>query len=165
MSVSPAHASGALWGRSRRWRGGVAGGHPESVFILRFHVLKAKTTKPRPMCRLILNREQRRPYSSLTHPLTRTRTRIQSHMAQKPVLRGEVGCACVAREVGVERGGMGERGCARRPLTHPLSQATSCVFRITPHYTKRQNSLRYLCGSRPLKGTALRAGPRWLHPS
>ena len=38
---------------------------------------------------------------------------IQSHMAQKPVLRGEVGCACVAREVSVERGGMG-RGCARR---------------------------------------------------
>ena len=35
---------------------------------------------------------------------------IQSHMAQKPVLRGEVGCACVAREVSVERGGMGERG-------------------------------------------------------
>ena len=33
---------------------------------------------------------------------------IQSHMAQKPVLRGEVGCACVAREVSVERGGMGE---------------------------------------------------------
>jgi len=25
-----------------------------------------------------------------------------------------VGCACVAREVRVERGGMGERGCARR---------------------------------------------------
>ena len=39
---------------------------------------------------------------------------IQSHMAQKPMLRGEVGCACVAREVSVERGGMGERGCARR---------------------------------------------------
>ena len=39
---------------------------------------------------------------------------IPSHMAQKPVLRGEVGCACVAREVSVERGGMGERGCARR---------------------------------------------------
>ena len=39
---------------------------------------------------------------------------IQSHMAQKPVLRGEVGCACVAREVSVEKGGMGERGCARR---------------------------------------------------
>ena len=35
-------------------------------------------------------------------------------MAQKPVLRGEVGCACVAREVSVERRGMGERGCARR---------------------------------------------------
>jgi len=29
---------------------------------------------------------------------------IQSHMAQKPVLRGEVGCACVTREVSVERG-------------------------------------------------------------
>ena len=29
---------------------------------------------------------------------------IQPHMAQKPVLRGEVGCACVAREVSVERG-------------------------------------------------------------
>ena len=39
---------------------------------------------------------------------------IQSHMAQKPVLRGEVGCACVACEVSVVRGGMGERGCARR---------------------------------------------------
>jgi len=39
---------------------------------------------------------------------------IQYHMAQKPVLRGGVGCACVAREVSVERGGMGERGCARR---------------------------------------------------
>jgi len=39
---------------------------------------------------------------------------IQSHIAQKLVLRGEVGCACVAREVSVERGGMGERGCTRR---------------------------------------------------
>ena len=29
-------------------------------------------------------------------------------MAQKPMLRGEVGCACVAREVSVERGGMDE---------------------------------------------------------
>ena len=37
---------------------------------------------------------------------------IQPHMAQKPVLWGEVGCACVAREVSVESGGMGERGCA-----------------------------------------------------
>ena len=27
---------------------------------------------------------------------------VQSHMVQKPVLRGEVGCACVAREVSVE---------------------------------------------------------------
>ena len=39
---------------------------------------------------------------------------IKSHMAQKPVMRGEVCCACVAREVSVERGVMGERGCARR---------------------------------------------------
>ena len=31
---------------------------------------------------------------------------IQPHMAQKPVLRGEVGYACVAREVSVERGGI-----------------------------------------------------------
>ena len=28
---------------------------------------------------------------------------IQPHMTQKPVLRGEVGCACVARKVSVER--------------------------------------------------------------
>ena len=34
---------------------------------------------------------------------------IQPHMAQKPMLRGEVGCACVAREVRVERRGLGER--------------------------------------------------------
>ena len=39
---------------------------------------------------------------------------IQPHMAQKPVLRGEAECACVAREVSVEKGGMGERGCASR---------------------------------------------------
>jgi len=36
---------------------------------------------------------------------------IQPHMAQKSVLRGEVGCACVAREVSVERGGP-RRTCA-----------------------------------------------------
>jgi len=30
---------------------------------------------------------------------------MQSHMAQKPMLRDEVGCACVAREVSVEKGG------------------------------------------------------------
>ena len=52
---------------------------------------------------------------------------IQSHMAQKPVLRGEMGRACVAREVSVERGGMGDfnravhriidtRGHLRSPL-------------------------------------------------
>ena len=41
---------------------------------------------------------------------------IQSHMAQKPVLRGEVGCACVACEVSVERGGMGERRQSNFPF-------------------------------------------------
>ena len=39
---------------------------------------------------------------------------VQSYMAHKPVLRGEVGGACAARAVSAERGGMGERGCARR---------------------------------------------------
>ena len=34
---------------------------------------------------------------------------IQSHMAQKQVLRGEVGCACVAREVSVHGAGAGVR--------------------------------------------------------
>jgi len=34
---------------------------------------------------------------------------VQSHMAQTAVLRGEVGCACVAREVSVEKGGMGDK--------------------------------------------------------
>ena len=43
-----------------------------------------------------------------------TRTRTNTIPYGKPVLRGEVGCACVAREVSFERGGMGERGCARR---------------------------------------------------
>ena len=47
-------------------------------------------------------------------------------MAQKPVLRGEVGCACVAREVSFERGGMGERGCARR-LLPPLRRGESII--------------------------------------
>jgi len=31
---------------------------------------------------------------------------IQPHMAHKPVLRGEAGCACVARGVSVEKGGI-----------------------------------------------------------
>jgi len=33
---------------------------------------------------------------------------IQSHMAQKPVLRGEVGCACVARVLRVRSVSRGE---------------------------------------------------------
>ena len=43
---------------------------------------------------------------------------IQSHMAQKPVLRGEVGCACVAREVSVERGISVYRGGGSIPYSH-----------------------------------------------
>jgi len=45
---------------------------------------------------------------------------IQPHMAQKPVLRGEVGCACVAREVSVERGGISIRCDTRHFLRHVL---------------------------------------------
>jgi len=41
-------------------------------------------------------------------------------MAQKPVLRGEVGCVCVACEVSVERGGMG------RPPPSPVHLL--CVY-------------------------------------
>ena len=59
-------------------------------------------------------------------------------MAQKQVLRGEVGCACVAGEVSVERGGMGERGCARRwPPGFCLGLSSSCScflpFRTRSH--------------------------------
>ena len=37
---------------------------------------------------------------------------LQPHLAQKPVLRGEVGARAL-RVRSVERGGMGERGCER----------------------------------------------------
>ena len=39
---------------------------------------------------------------------------IQPHMAQKPVLRGEVGYACVTRESSVERRGMGDGTAVQR---------------------------------------------------
>ena len=55
----------------------------------------------------------------------------------------------------------------RRPFV--LSQISQSVRsdlpRITHHQLNGKNPPRYLRGSRPLKGTALRAGPRWLHPS
>ena len=38
-------------------------------------------------------------------------------------------------------------------------------LRTTHHQLNVKNPSRFLRGSRPLKGTALRAGPRWLHPS
>ena len=74
------------------------------------------------------------PYST-----QRTRTTvIQPDMAQKPLLRGEVGCACIAREVSVERGGMGERGCARRlgvGSTMHLQTRISTI--IQPHMAQK----------------------------
>ena len=54
-------------------------------------------------------------------------------------------------------------------LTQSVSQVSvsqrSDFLRITHHQLKGKNHSRYLRGSRPLKGTALRAGPRLLHPS
>ena len=68
----------------------------------------------RQQCWLLASNEHPRQTQAIVSVLISELELIQSHMAQKPVLRGEVGCACVAREVSVERGGMGERGCARR---------------------------------------------------
>ena len=51
---------------------------------------------------------------------------IQPHMAQKPVLRGEVRCACVTREVSVERGGMGPGFGRLCRLWHRVSRGCSC---------------------------------------
>jgi len=52
---------------------------------------------------------------------------IQSHIAQKPVLRSELGCACVAREVSVERGGMGER-------VEPFNLGSKSCAKVLPRY-------------------------------
>ena len=53
---------------------------------------------------------------------------ILSHMTQKPVLRGEVGCACVAREVSV----------------------VPCVACNTEEVASHEVSVRYpLCGMGP----------------
>ena len=46
-----------------------------------------------------------------------------------------------------------------------LTQIQSDFLRKTHHQLNGKNPSRYLRWSRPLKGTALRAGPRWLHPS
>ena len=51
-------------------------------------------------------------------------------------------------------------------VSHSVSQRSEIRFlRITHHQLNGKNPSRYLRGSRPLKGTAHRAGPRWLHPS
>ena len=49
-------------------------------------------------------------------------------------------------------------------LSQSVSQRSD-FLRITHHQLNGKNHSRYLRGSRTLKGTALRAGPRWLHPS
>ena len=54
---------------------------------------------------------------------------IQSHMAQKPVLRGEVGCAYVAREVSVER----EEAIQRAALSAFDAKIILYVTAFAPH--------------------------------
>ena len=57
---------------------------------------------------------------------------IQSHMAQKPVLRGEVGCACVAREVSIEAlCAASPEALAHSPSQMPLSCPPTC-FKTQP---------------------------------
>ena len=53
---------------------------------------------------------------------------IQPHMAQKPVLRGEVGCACFAREVSVERA---RPCCPRRHHMHDGTHTSSAALART----------------------------------
>ena len=50
-------------------------------------------------------------------------------------------------------------------LSQSLISQRSDFLRNTHHQLNGKDPSRYLRGSRPLKGTALRAGPRWLHPS
>ena len=50
-------------------------------------------------------------------------------------------------------------------VSHSEISQRSDFLRNTHHQLNGKNPSRYLRGSRPLKGTALRAGPRWLHPS
>jgi len=52
---------------------------------------------------------------------------VQSKMAQKPVLRGEVGCACVAREVSVERRGMSELTRSRHSRVWSRTRRAGCL--------------------------------------
>ena len=49
-------------------------------------------------------------------------------------------------------------------LTQSVSQRSD-FLRNTHQKLNGKNPSRYLRGSSPLKWTALRAGPRWLHPS
>ena len=84
---------------------------------------------------------------------------IQPHMAQKPVLRGEVGCACVAREVSVERGGMGEKGPRpahqhlRRGFKNLHNSTTTFSFtrKVRHHHRRRRRELCARRGTRHLQ--------------
>ena len=108
-SCAPISARAAQRRRRRRWWRGDEGARrpgPEGQ-VLR-HVLWHAFLNALHNCAASL------ACSSFTCRLEAELELIQSHMTQKPVLRGEVGCACAAREVSVERGGMGERGCAWR---------------------------------------------------
>jgi len=53
----------------------------------------------------------------------------------------------------------------RYPFVVSQISQRSDFLRNTHHQLNGKNPSRYLRGSRPLKETALRAGPRWLHPS
>jgi len=76
-------------------------------------------------------------------------------------VRDEVGCACVAREVSIERGGMGERGCAGAVFEGTLAGSVTRwplrrkewlkVFSFSPMYNGDSAALRL----RPLRGRGL----------
>ena len=78
---------------------------------------------------------------------------IQPHMAQKPVLRGKVGCACVAREVSVERRYGRARVCKAlgwvgvgvkpiRPQGYLISTHAICLIYLSPSPMQHPEDLR-----------------------
>ena len=76
-------------------------------------------------------------------------------MTQKPVLRGEVGCACVAREVSVERGDMGERGCATHHQKIELYGKQIGLFRYWKEKKKHESSATTAPSKHPDRRTAV----------
>jgi len=67
--------------------------------------------------------------------------------------------------MGAERARLLKRNSATLLSSVSQSEIRFPAYDNTHHQLNGKNTLRYLRGSRPLKGTALRAGPRWLHPS